>query len=108
MSWAVGYDNTWQRDVGYGVPARCDQPLCQAQIDRGLAYVCGSDPFGGESGCGLYFCSDHLFWNAEAVQLCDRCIVDKQPYAPTEDVEQWTKHKMTDPSWADWRAEQGS
>jgi len=40
MGWAVGYDNRWSRDIGYGVPAWCDEPGCSEAIDRGLAYVC--------------------------------------------------------------------
>ncbi len=44
MSWAVGFDETWQRDIGYGVPAYCDHPGCMAEIDRGLSYVCGGEP----------------------------------------------------------------
>jgi hypothetical protein len=56
MSWAVGFDSNWKRDIGYGVPATCDRPGCGTGIDRGLAYVCGGQPYGGEEGCGLYFC----------------------------------------------------
>lgn len=53
MSWAIGYDENWKRDVGYGVPAICDHPGCNEKIDRGLAFVCGGEPMGGEKGCGL-------------------------------------------------------
>jgi len=51
MSWAIGYDTRWQRDVGYGVPAWCDHPGCEAEIDRGLSYVCGNEPYGGDHEC---------------------------------------------------------
>jgi hypothetical protein len=55
MSWALGFDGNWNRDIGYGVPSYCDHPKCSAKIDRGLAYVCcGQEPYGGD-GCGLYF-----------------------------------------------------
>ena len=37
MSWAVGFDSQWDRDIGYGVPAYCDHPGCGKEIDRGLA-----------------------------------------------------------------------
>lgn len=60
MSWAIGFDEKWQRDIGYGVPAYCDHPGCKAEIDRGLPYVCGGEPYGGSNGCGLYFCEKHL------------------------------------------------
>lgn len=61
MGWSVGWDYNWNRDIGYGVPAICDHPECSEEIDRGLAYVCcGQQPHGGEYGCGLYFCSEHM------------------------------------------------
>lgn len=62
MGWSLGYDDRWKRDIGYGVPAYCDQPGCTEEIHRGLAYVCGSHPFGGDRGCGLYFCGSHMEW----------------------------------------------
>lgn len=109
MGWAVGWDAHWQRDVGYGVPSICDQPGCGAQIDRGLSYVCGSDPFGGEYGCGLYFCGQHLGANFDDKRgwLCERCADDEQPFDPTPDLDEWTDWKLTDESWAQWRAENG-
>lgn len=100
MSWAVGWDPTWGRDIGYGVPAICDRPACHTAIDRGLAYVCGNDLYGGEHGCGLFFCYQH---GAEA--RCERCEAGEQPFEPTADVPEWMSHKLNDPSWAPWRIE---
>jgi hypothetical protein len=106
VSWAVGFDEHWQRDVGYGVPAICDSPRCKAAIDRGLAYVCGGDVNGGEKGCGLYFCYKHLFFNGGGgPQQCSRCIDGKKPYKPKPDTAEWIEHKATDPSWEQWREE---
>lgn len=107
MSWAVGYDPRGGRDIGYGVPALCDQPDCTEEIDRGLGYVCGGEPYGGEEGCGLYFCGNHLCAGEECNQLCDRCVdgVDVQPHEPKPDVPEWLRHKLNDPSWEQWRAE---
>lgn len=103
MSWAVGFDSMWQRDIGYGVPAFCDHPDCDEEIDRGLGYVCGAEPYGGEKGCGLFFCGRHQFgWQ----QQCERCLAGKQPFMPKPDHPEWVRHKQTDPSWAAWRAEQ--
>jgi hypothetical protein len=100
MRWAVGYDTTWQRDIGYGVPAQCDQPSCTEEIDRGLAWVCCDEqPYGGEDGCGLYFCSDHLGWS------CSHVFKDDPAYRPSPDVAEWVEWKLTDESWAQWRAE---
>ena len=64
MSWLIGYDSHWNRDIGYVVPAECDHPGCHAQIGRGLAYVCGGEPEGGELGCSLFFCEEHLWFTA--------------------------------------------
>ena len=102
MGWSVGYDERWKRDIGYGVPATCDYPGCGARIDRGLSHVCcGEEPYGGD-GCGLYFCERHHGW---AGGKCSRCHNYRPPFKPTPDIEMWTHHKMTDPSWAEWRKE---
>lgn len=103
MGWSIGYDAKWKRDIGYGVPAICDDPSCGAEIDRGLSRVCGGLPYGGDVGCGLYFCGDHLFG---VEPLCARCMDDGEPFEPKPDVPEWIAHKATDPSWAAWRAEQ--
>jgi len=112
MGWSIGYDSTWDRDIGYGVPAFCDHPDCDAPIDRGLAYVCGSEPYGGDRGCGLYFCDAHRpHWvrppgELRAVNLCERCAPRRRrPFEPKPDTPEWIHHKLTDPSWAEWRAE---
>lgn len=104
MGWSIGFDDKWQRDIGYGVPAYCDHPECNEEIDRGLSYVCGGEPYGGETGCGLYFCEKHLFFGEENFQ-CERCLDDKPVFAAKPDHPEWTEFKMTDPSWAEWRAE---
>lgn len=101
MSWSIGYDAHWDRDIGYGVPAYCDHPTCHAKIDRGLAYVCGGEPYGGDKGCGLYFCGEHLSCGS----LCSRCSRSKPPYAAKPDHPAWMRHKLTDESWRQWRDE---
>lgn len=110
MSWAIGFDTNWNRDIGYGVPAYCDQPRCKAVIDRGLAFVCGGEPYGGDKGCGLYFCGEHLSggWGPGVVQRCSRCRNGhrRHPFVAKPDHPDWIRHKATDPSWAAWRAEQ--
>lgn len=121
MGWSVGFVNG--RDVGYAVPAICDFPKCKVNIDRGLSYVCGG--LGGEAefGCGLYFCSKHLRTyernnNSQEIspQLCERCghnfeVGDEnwkqfwRAFEPKQDVPEWMRHKLTDPSWQQWRDE---
>lgn len=109
MGWSIGYDNNWKRDIGYGVPAICDSPRCNAEIDRGLSYVCGSEPYGGERGCGLFFCAPHLtyhiFRDGESAYVCSRCDTSKPPYKPKQDTKEWVFHKLKDPSWQEWRLE---
>jgi len=105
MSWAIGWDERWKRDIGYGVPAFCDHPGCGKLIDRGLSYVCGGEPYGGSRGCGLYFCDEHLHVGVRLPQLCERCVARKEPFAPTPDTVTWLHFKMTDPSWKRWREE---
>jgi len=102
MSWAVGYDSNWKRDIGYGVPSVCDHPDCNKEIDRGLGYVCcEQEPWGGENGCGLYFCEEHSGLSGR----CERCEKDEEPFEPKPDLKKWIDHKMTHPSWAKWREE---
>lgn len=108
MGWSIGYDRKWKRDIGYGVPATCDHPGCAAEIDRGLTYVCGGQPYGGEFGCGLYFCPEHQKTAGDRrdnAPLCTRCYHGREPYAPTPDRPAWMRHKLRDSSWYRWRAE---
>jgi len=117
MGWSLGYDHKWKRDVGYGVPAFCDHPKCKRTIDRGLGYVCGGDPLGGEYGCGLYFCETHLSYALVTneygpeetlyVPLCQRCQnpIVTPPFTPKPEHPSWLYHKATHPSWEHWRNE---
>lgn len=126
MGWSIGHDSRWGkhgRDIGYGVPAYCDHPGCNKVIDRGLAHVCcNQEPYGGEDGCGLYFCSQHA---TPGEHKCARCAAfqeaveawgalpptdsdyypfpEYQPFDPKPDHPEWVRHKLTDPSWAEWR-----
>lgn len=100
MSWAVGFDTRWNRDIGYGVPAWCDHPDCWKEIDRGLSFACSnSQPYGGE-GCGLYFCEEHLSGE------CERCRSCLHAFDAKPDHPDWIAHKANDPSWQKWREAQ--
>jgi hypothetical protein len=103
MGWSLGYDDIWQRWVGYGVPAYCDHPGCGAEIDRGLAYVCGGEPHGGDEGCGLFFCGQHIL-GIGTDQRCAPCRHGDAPFFPTPEHPTWVAHVCADPSWAEWRA----
>ena len=41
----------------------------------------------------------------EPAQLCERCAGEKEPFDPKPDVSEWVRWKLTDESWAKWRAE---
>lgn len=106
MGWSLGYDNHWRRDIGYGVPAYCDHPGCGNTIDRGLAYVCANEQIrGGEHGCGLYFCGDHLVHHHKKGFCCERCRTNLPPFDASPEHPEWKQHKLTDPSWQKWREE---
>jgi hypothetical protein len=100
MGWSLGFDSNWNRDIGYGVPATCDHPECNADINRGLYHVCcEQEPYGGENGCGLYFCDNHR--NHE--NKCERCQNEKEPFEPKPEHHTWANFKLTDKSWNEWR-----
>lgn len=107
MSWAIGYDSNWKRDIGYGVPSICDHPGCKEEIDRGLSYVCGGYPQGGDVGCGLYFCSAHRRHFLHGQFVCKACRKGWLPFDAKPDCPEWIQHKLTDPSWESWRKENG-
>lgn len=102
MGWSIGFDSKWNRDIGYAVPAYCDYPGCEEEIDRGLSYVCSDQqPYGGDEGCGLYFCSKHVLGG----HRCRRCVNDADPFPRKPDHPTWMRFKLRDPSWSQWRKE---
>lgn len=106
MGWSIGYDSTHQRDIGYGVPAYCDHPGCKNEIDRGISYVCGGEPGGGEHGCGLFVCTHHQRSNKHCYQLCQHCADRRRKkLTPSPDHPDWIDWKLTDESWQQWRDE---
>jgi hypothetical protein len=105
MGWSYG-ENSEGRDVGYGVPAYCDHAGCKAKIDRGLGYICGGEPGGGEYGCGMFVCSEHTYANDKCLQLCRHCSDRRHTrLVPSPDHPEWMRWKLTDESWQQWRDE---
>lgn len=96
-------EGRWQ---GYGVPAICDHEGCGESIDRGMGYMCGEE-LGAEKGCGLFFCSDHLWIGGtdNDPQMCQRCCDDEPPFGRTPDTPEWVAHMLVDESWQQWRDE---
>src|SRR5690348_3338343 len=68
-------------DAGYAVDDTCHRDGCDERIDRGLAYLCGSEPGReSETGCGRWFCGAHLYGLPDAVEgilgggMCEPCL----------------------------------
>lgn len=105
---------------GYGVPAICEQPYCNEEIDRGVSFACGGEPF-SEHGCDRYFCSKHLHHTyfdpeqsdgickhkedceCETAEVCERCAGGALPFDYKPEHPDWVKHLLTDKSWSTWR-----
>lgn len=93
MGYAV-YEDWDARDrgvtrwAGYGVPAICDMPGCDEEIDRGLGCKC--------ERCGLFFCGEHLYLT---------CPDTHNGLTPKPDTAEWERHMLTDESWQQWRDE---
>ena len=125
MGYSIGTGKNG-RDIGYGVPAICDQPGCNEKIDRGMSYCCGGSPWNDE-GCHLYFCGKHLGLakhmgaheddnDAWCGNLCDVCRINwalgddnyklwAAEYDPKPDTLQWMLWKQYHESWETWRTE---
>lgn len=102
------------RWAGYAVPAECDMPGCEVTIDRGLGYKCQDghaeepdhdldldgkllaqgDPEFEDYGCGLYFCTEHLY---------DTDSHDG--VEPKPDSVEWVRWMLEHESWQQWRDE---
>lgn len=104
---------------GYGVPAICEHPDCNEEIDRGISFACGGEPF-SEYGCDRYFCSQHLeitciahfgeecpdeLEDCDSVELCERCAKGEEEFPYKPEHPDWIKHLLTDGSWKEWRKE---
>lgn len=86
-------------DMGNDVPAICQHPECDTVVHRGIVHICGMDPAGAGTGCGLHFCGFHL---AGPEQTCERCAAGEPPYEPkpAPDFPEW---RMTGQGWEEWR-----
>lgn len=104
---------------GYGVPAICEHPKCHKEIDRGVSFACGGEPF-SEHGCDRYFCGKHRhykLWDwknerwcrhrndceCETAEVCERCAKGKSPFPYKPEHPEWIAHLLTDESWEEWR-----
>jgi hypothetical protein len=79
-------------EVGVMVDQECDEPGCTEQIVRVFDRVCGEDHGDNESGCGKYFCSQHLYLDGDLFeadedqpQLCADCAGMRPPQDSTAD-----------------------
>lgn len=70
MGWAdCGVNAETGDQMGYAHEGVCHRADCCAEIDHGLAHVCGGMHGGGDHGCGRYFCEKHLSYSG----LCEQC-----------------------------------
>jgi hypothetical protein len=105
MGWSLGFDTKWNRDIGYGVPAYCDYPGCTEEIDRGLGYVCcSSQPYGGDNGCGRFYCGKHELWDFDE-ETDEQVCGHPNDHHVSPDHPGWMRWKLTDESWMRWRME---
>lgn len=109
-----------KRYGGYGVPAYCEYPDCKEEIDRGVSYACGDEPF-SEYGCDRYFCGKHRNYTGMRtdgedgtcdheddcdcvhVEICERCAKGEEPFPYKSEHPTWVRHLLKDPSWKEWR-----
>lgn len=108
----VNKDTGGYRYGGYGVPAICEHPDCSEEINRGMSYACGGEPF-SEYGCDNYFCSKHLVYHCfnvgggrECKEVCERCDKRKNPFSQKPETKEWIEHVLKDESWEEWRKEE--
>jgi hypothetical protein len=74
MGWADCGNDSTGRQIGYAFPATCDEPGCDNEIDRGLAYACGDMHGEGVHYCERYFCYEHLVYcDAANTWVCREC-----------------------------------
>lgn len=115
--WYAVY-SVWDRFWWYGVPAICEHPDCNKEIDRWMSYACWWEPF-SEHWCDRYFCEKHLGskyikedWSecnceddckCESVDLCERCRDNKDPFPYKPEHKRWIKHILKDESWEERR-----
>ena len=79
MGWANCGEDSRGRPIGYAHAATCDEPGCEAAIDRGLAYKCGPMHGAGSYYCEDYFCEKHLRHHDHpdgAGSVCARCFAE--------------------------------
>ena len=84
MGWGYGVLDDG-REVGYSVESICEEPDCTEEIDRGLAYLCGTVHGQDDGdGCGHYFCASHLFYGGNN-QMCRTCADEWLPEDKEDD-----------------------
>lgn len=77
MSWSRCGKDSKGRPIGYAHPATCDHKDCNAVIDRGPSYACGSMHGQDEVSCEGFFCPVHrdsmVFGSGWIRCVCEGC-----------------------------------
>ena len=102
MWYSIWYDWRLDRFIGYGVPATCEYPWCNAKIDRSVSYACNS---WYHDWCWLFFCEHHKKYGVEGFEhpVCERCAKWEEPFPQKPEHEEWTRFMLIDKSWKEWR-----
>lgn len=84
MGWADCGTDSKGRPIGYAHAATCDEPGCEAVLDRGLEYACGGmhgplDLRGNATCCEGYFCAAHRAVGNDGVSRCAKCDAEHAP-----------------------------
>lgn len=102
------------------MPSYCEYPDCTEEIDRGMSFACGGEPF-SEIGCDRYFCSKHRHYtgfkcdgsedrcdheddcDCTFVEVCERCAKNEPSFDYKPEHPEWVYHLLHDSSWKIWR-----
>lgn len=95
LSTELGIYRDWSADrwAGERVPALCDWPTCNAEIDRGQGHRCVEHD-DSLDGCDLFFCATHKTFTTVHDLI-----------RPKPDLGSWELVALTDDAWSTWRRE---
>ena len=51
----------------------------------------------------MFFCEEHLYLNEKCIQLCERCLNDKEVFNIKPEHPDFINFILTDDSWEQWR-----
>jgi len=104
MGWAVGTGGTSGHRIWRAGLMR--SPAMQQGNRSRLSHVCGMINTDGEDrGCGLHSVLTTCLDSRSSDSFVNAATHAQTPFARKPDLAEWSNHKLTDQSWAQWRAE---